>query len=139
MMRKLWINREYWPEVTDVPHFVVKLDYEGHAYACDDIYFDNFDNMLAELEGLQRDRRGRILLDGGFRFKAVIEIDVRGGLGIGFWVETDAAFPGKMRLEGTFNVDGECSGQVLNRLIGLFRDGEAFSLGGDFCASPAMD
>lgn len=128
MMRKLWISRAYWPEVTEVPHFVVKLDYAGYPYVCDDIYIDSFDNILAELEGLQRDRRGRILLDGGFRFKSVIEIDERGGLVIGFWVESGAEFPGKMRLEGTFNVDGEWAGQVLNQLIALFRDGEEFSL-----------
>jgi hypothetical protein len=127
-MRKLWIGREYWPEVTDAPRFVVKLDYEGYACACDDIYFDSLDSMLAELEEMQRNRQGRVLLDGGFRFKAVIEIDARGGLVISFWVETGAAFPGKMRLEGAFNVDGEYCTQVLAQWIRLFRDGEDFSL-----------
>jgi hypothetical protein len=28
MSNRLHIKREYWPEVTDLPHFIVELDYE---------------------------------------------------------------------------------------------------------------
>ncbi len=41
MKNTLSIKREYWPEVTDMPHFIVKLYYEGCKTEVDDIYFDN--------------------------------------------------------------------------------------------------
>ncbi|HHJ40559.1 MAG: hypothetical protein AXA67_10200 [Methylothermaceae bacteria B42] len=73
MKNTLRINREYWPEVTDTPHFIVKLNYEGCKIEFDDIYFDKMDEIISQLEILNKKRTGSVELQGGFRFNTVIE------------------------------------------------------------------
>lgn len=123
MAARLAIRREYWSDVTEIPHFVVDLAYAGCRVVHEDIYIDDIDDVIAGLEVLQRDRSGQVVLDGGSRFVATVGMTGTGGVRLGFRTESAATFPGRLRLEGYFSRSGEYAGQVLDSLIGLFRDG----------------
>ena len=128
MKNSLRIKREQWPDVTDTPHFIVTLNYQGYAYSCDDIYFDDLHNTILKLQTLAQERKGSVELDGGFRFKLLIASTSSGSLELTFKVESGAEFPGQLRLEGHFPVDGENTGHVIEALVKLFRDGKEFAL-----------
>ncbi|KXJ39776.1 MAG: hypothetical protein AXA67_11990 [Methylothermaceae bacteria B42] len=126
MKNTLSIKKEYWPEVTDTPHFIVKLNYEGCKIEVDDIYFDKLDEIIVRLETLNKERTGSVELQGGFRFNAVIEVKETGACQFIFATESSGEFPGKLHLEGIFSINGEDSGLFINSLIKLFRDGKEF-------------
>ena len=121
------IKREYWPEVTNAPHFIVELRYEGCNINYDDIYFDNLNNIINKLEALEKSRKGRVTLDGGHRFAATLEAAVTGGITIYFQAESfPPTFPGKLKLKGYFAVEGEYTSKIIKDLIKLFKDGKEF-------------
>ena len=126
MHNSLRITREYWPEVTDAPHFVVNLKYEGCNIVFDDIYFDKLDECIVQLEALYEERKGSVEIRGGFRFNAVIEAKSTGGIQFLISTESSSEFPGKLRLEGVFSIAGENAGLFIKSLIKLLRDGEEF-------------
>ena len=128
MKNTLSIKREYWPEVTDTPHFIVKLDYEGCKIKADDIYFDKLDEIVINLETLNKKRTGSVALQGGFRFNAVIEAKETGACQFSFTTESSGEFPGKLNLKGCFSIDGEDLSLFIDSLIELFRDGTEFSI-----------
>ncbi|WP_419590940.1 hypothetical protein, partial [Thiolapillus sp.] len=68
MIHSLRISRELWPEVTSRPHFIMDLDYEGCRISWDDIYFAVEDEMVDRLREMRIGRKGKVALDGGFRF-----------------------------------------------------------------------
>lgn len=126
MINTLSIKRGYWPEVTDTPHFVVKLQYQGCQIEFDDIYFDKINEVVVQLETLYEERKGIVELHGGFRFNAVVEAKERGALQFRFSTESSGGFPGRLRLEGFFLIDGENSALFIRSLIDLFRGGKEF-------------
>jgi hypothetical protein len=126
MENRLRIKRETWPEVTEIPHFVVELIYEDHSYMCDDIYFGDLNDLILQLKALKKKRKGTVEIDGGFRFKVVIKTTSSGGISLNFKVESDSGFPGKMILEGSFPVEGENTEDILMALIKLLREGKEF-------------
>jgi len=125
---RLEIRKEYYPEVTQRPHFVVTLLYEGCVLSFEDIYFDFCDDLAGRLEQLESSRQGKVRLDGGFRFSMEVEVLPRGAIQLSFQVESDATFPGNLKLQGYFHKGGEYAAEVLNALIRLFRDGDEFIL-----------
>jgi hypothetical protein len=126
MNNQLKIEKEYWPDVTNEPHFIVNLTYEGCTLTFDDIYFDKCDDLLHRLEQLEHDRKGKLKIDGGFRFSASVEILSRGDIKLTFNTESEASFPGKLRLEGYFHGSGEYTSKILTSLINLFKNGSEF-------------
>ena len=126
MRNTLSIRKEYWPEVTDTPHFVIKLQYEGCKIEFDDIYFDKLEDILVQIEMLDKERKGIVELNGGFRFNAVIEPKETGSLQFNFSVESSGGFHGKLHLEGVFLIAGEDSCLFIRSLIDLFRYGKHF-------------
>ena len=126
MKNRLSIKREYWPEVTDTPHFVVNLIYEGCNVSYDDIYFDDINEAIALLESLERDRKGVVYLQGGCRFSAIIAVSATGAIQFNFITESLAEFPGKRRIEGCFSISGEDVSVFLKSLVDLFTNGKEF-------------
>lgn len=126
MKNSLTIKSEKWPEVTETPHYIVEAIYEGSSYIHSDIYFDDINKIIVKLKSLEQDRKGRIELDGGFRFKLMIEARTLGGCKVSFRYESDDAFPGKLVLDGHFSIEGEYTASMLNMLIKLFTDGKEF-------------
>ncbi len=125
MKNKLNIKREYWPEVTSTPHFIVEIMYEGCNIIYDDIYFDNLDQIVPDLEVLEKTRKGSVNLDGGNRFIATLEATTTGGITINFQTESfPPLFPGELKLKGYFSIDGEYTSKVLGDLGKLFKDGK---------------
>jgi hypothetical protein len=76
------------------------------------------------VQQLEQDRKGKLKLDGGFRFSASVEILPRGDIKLTFNTESEASFPGKLRLEGYFHSNGEYTSKILSSLIKLFKDGK---------------
>ena len=128
MRNYLHIKRELWPEVTDRPHFYIELNYQGIDYSCEDIYFDDLPDTILKLQTLEQTRKGRVELDGGFRFKLVIETTSIGGVILNFKTESGAEFPGRLIIEGHFSIAGENAGHIIEELVKLFRDGKEFIL-----------
>jgi len=128
MKNTLHIKSEYWPDVTEIPHFIVDLHYERLVYRCDDIYFDNLGGIVPKLLELERTRKGRVIMHGGFRFQLIVQVMPTGGVDLNFRTESDAMFPGKCIIEGCFSVDGEHAATTIGALIGLFNDGDDFVL-----------
>ena len=128
MRNSLKISREFWPEVTDEPHFIVRLNYAGCRIEYDDIYFQALDETLVDLEAMLESRRGAVVLQGGFRFNAVVESTATGAVRFGFTAESSGDFPGKLHLEGYFFIDGENASAFLQSMIDLFRNGTALTL-----------
>jgi hypothetical protein len=126
MKNSLRIKSEKWPEVTDKSHYIVELNYEGYSYSFDDIYFDDLNNIIFKLKTLEKERKGTVQLDGGFRFKVAIKSTAPGGIVLNFKVESGAEFPGKLTLEGHFPVEGGNTAIVIGRLVKLFSDGNEF-------------
>jgi hypothetical protein len=126
MKNSLRIKSSKWPEVTDKPHYTVEINYEGHSYSFDDIYFDDLKNILFNLKILEKERKGVVELDGGFRFKVAIKSTTSGGIILNFKAESGAEFPGKLTLEGHFSVEGENTANVIGALVKLFSDGNEF-------------
>ena len=126
MKNTLRIRSEHWPDVTETPHYIVELHYEGSAYECDDIYFDNLSDMARQLLALEKSRKGQVLLHGGFRFQMTAKATPSGGIDLNFRTESDATFPGKCIIEGCFSVDGENTATVISALTRLFEDGDEF-------------
>lgn len=126
MKNCLRIKSEKWPEVTEVPHYIVELNYEGYSFVYDDIYFDDVNNLILKLQALEKERKGSVDLDGGFRFKVAIESKTLGGIVLNFRAESDTEFPGKIIMEGYFPVEGENAGNVIGALIKLISDGKEF-------------
>jgi len=129
MKNELNIIREYWPEVTSIPHFIVEILYEGCKIIYDDIYFDNVDKIVPKLEALEKTRKGSVNLDGGNRFIAKLEATTTGGITINFQTESfPPIFPGELKLKGYFSIDGEYTSKVLGDLSKLFKDGKKFHI-----------
>lgn len=128
MKNRIHINREYWPEVTTMPHFIVDIGYEGCRLSYDDIYFDKVEEAIPLLQKLERERRGAVTLDGGHRFKLTAEAASTGGMRLKFAASSSGAFPGRLELEGYFMIDGEYTAAVLGALIALLRDGKEFTI-----------
>lgn len=126
MTNKLSIRREYWPEVTDTPHFIVNLIYEGCNITHDDIYFNDINELIILMEALERDRKGVVNLQGGYRFNAIIESTLTGGMKFHFIAKSSSEFPGKLILEGCFSISGEAASEFLTGLIGLLKNGQEF-------------
>ena len=128
MKNHLRIKSERWPEVTDVPDYIVEINYEGISCVHGDIYFDDKEVLVSKLRALENDRKGSVELDGGVRFKILAKAKTVGGITLSFRHESDATFPGKLVLEGYFSVDGENTAQVVEELIGLLTDGNKFAI-----------
>ncbi len=128
MQYTLKIQRAYWPEVTDTPHFSIELQYGNCHQVFDDIYFDKIDDIIEPLENLLIRRKGRVELSGGFRFGARVEATSSGALRLGFSTESSGIFPGRLRLDGEFLIDGEHAEEVIASLLDLFRQGDDFFL-----------
>ncbi len=128
MKNSLELSREFWPEVTDMPHFIVRLNYAGCRIEYDDIYFQALHEVVVRLEEMLESRRGAVALQGGFRFDAVVESTATGALRFGFTTESSGGFPGKLRLEGYFSIDGEDASAFIQSLIDLFRSGKKLVL-----------
>lgn len=128
MRKSLEIRRAFWPEVTDVPHFIVRLNYEGCSIEYDDIYFQALDEVVVRLEEMLESRKGAVALQGGFRFDAVVESTATGGIRFGFTAKSSDDFPGRLHLEGDFSIDGEHASAFLQSLIDLFRSGKELIL-----------
>ena len=126
MKNTLHIKSEYWPDVTETPHFIVNLHYERLVYGCDDIYFDNLSGIVPELLELERTRKGQVILHGGFRFQMIVQATPSGGIDLNFRTESDATFPGKCVIEGSFSVDGEHTATIIGALTRLFDDCDEF-------------
>ena len=126
MKNSLSIKSENWPEVTEKPHYIVEAIYEGFSYVHSDIYFDDVNKIITELKSLEQNRKGRIELDGGFRFKLIIEAGTLGGCLVKFRYESDEAFPGKLILDGRFPIEGEYTASMVDMLFKLFTDGNEF-------------
>ena len=129
-VRTLHISRESWPELTTRPHFVVDLDYAGCRIDWDDIYWDAQEQLPARLRALREARRGKVVLDGGFRFALTVEMRATGGVLLKFRTESGMEFPGKRVLEGFFEVDGEYTDAVLSGLLALLEKGHSFTISG---------
>ncbi|WP_419638144.1 hypothetical protein [Thiolapillus sp.] len=130
MIHSLRISRELWPEVTSRPHFIMDLDYEGCRISWDDIYFAVEDEMVDRLREMRIGRKGKVALDGGFRFLLTVEMQATGGVTLGFRTESGAEFPGKRILEGFFEVGGEYTDALLGGLVDLIDKGRPFSIAG---------
>lgn len=129
MTNQLIIKRGYWPDVTEMPHFIVSLVYEGCTMTHDDLYFDDIDNVVAKLEALERKRKGKVLVDGGETFIISVEATSTGGINLKFkTTSAEPIFPGKLSLEGYFEVDGEYASNNIRSLIKLFQDGKEYSI-----------
>ena len=128
MSNSISISREYWPEVTDEPHFIISIDYEGCCIKFDDIYFKGLDDVITRLEALKDERKGGVTLNGGFRFNASIEPTHSGAIQFKFFTESSADFPGRLCLEGYSVIPGEDATRFTGSLIRLFRDGKALNL-----------
>jgi hypothetical protein len=126
MKNRLHIKYEKWPEVTETPHYIVEIKYEGLSYVHSDIYFDDVNEIISKLKSLEKDRKGKVELDGGFRFKLIIEARTSGGCIVKFRYTSDGAFPGKLMLEGYFTIEGEYTAPMVDMLIKLFTDGKEF-------------
>jgi hypothetical protein len=126
MKNSLCIKYEKWPEVTETPHYIVEIKYEGLSYFHSDIYFDDVNKIISKLKSLENNRKGTIELDGGFRFKLIIEARTRGGCIVSFRYASDEAFPGKLMLDGRFTIEGEYTASLVDMLIKLFTDGKEF-------------
>lgn len=125
MTNRLSIRREYWPDVTETPHYIVELKYEGCSVSHDDIYI-GVDDALIQLETLEATRKGDVKLDGGSRFRCTVAATSSGGLQVNFGITQGPGFPGKLAIDGYFAVDGEFAGSTIRSLIGLFRHGTDF-------------
>jgi len=123
-MNRLHIASERWTDVTEVPHYVVNLHYEGCVLTHDDIYFDD---LAGQLKLLEKTRKGHVVLDGGYRFNCNVEATPSGGLDLKFAAMSGANFPGELTLKGKFSISGESTAHVLKSLIGLFQDGAEFA------------
>jgi len=129
MKNKLNIKREYWPEVTSIPHFVVEIMYEGCNIIYDDIYFDDLDKIVPNLELLEKNRKGSVILGGGHRFVASLEATATGGITINFQTESfPPIFPGELKLKGYFSIEGEHTSKILGDLIQLFKGGKELNI-----------
>ena len=126
MKNTLRIKCKYEPDVTETPHFVVGLHYERLVYECDDIYFDNLSGIVPELRELERTRKGQVILHGGFRFQMLVQALPSGGIDLNFKTESDATFPGKCIIEGSFSIDGERTAPIIVALTRLFDDCDEF-------------
>ncbi len=126
MSKSLHIKREFWPDVTDRPHFVVSINYEGCFLKLDDIYFDNELVLVSDLQQLEETRSGQVILDGGFRFSLLMEATPTGGLSLRVKASSDITFPGRLDLEGYFQIAGEYTAGTVNSLIGLLMNGDEF-------------
>ncbi|TGD70715.1 hypothetical protein E4634_20830 [Mangrovimicrobium sediminis] len=128
MSNSVLIKREMWPDVTDVPHFIVSLDYEGCSFHHDDIYFDEISEIVADLVRLNNSRKGEVKLNGGSRFSACIKAKMNGAIDILLHAESAASFPGKLSLEGVLQVEGENASSCISSLISLFEEGTPFAI-----------
>ncbi|WP_339134774.1 MAG: hypothetical protein WGN25_16250 [Candidatus Electrothrix sp. GW3-4] len=129
MKNTLKIKREYWPEITNEPHFIVELIYEGCNISYDDIYFSDLNNIIDKLDTLEKNRKGSVKLDGGHRFVAILEATATGGITIHFQAESfPPIFPGELKLKGYFIVEGEYTPIICGDLIKLFKEGKEFHI-----------
>jgi hypothetical protein len=126
MKNSLRIKSEKWPEVTNIPHYIVEINYEGFSYVHSDIYFDNRESIVSKLNDLELNRKGNVEINGGFRFKIITEAKKLGGIVLNFRCESDETFPGNFVLEGYFSVEGENTASVVSALINLLSDGNEF-------------
>ena len=131
-MNHLSLRREYYEGVSNLPHFLVGIDYEGCQICFDDIYFDEPSALARELQILERCRNGQVALDGGSRFRLTVSVERGGELLCRFRAEPND-FPGKLQLEGFFSIDGEFTGMALHALIRLLSEGCPLTLHAGFC------
>lgn len=127
--KSLTIRRETCESVTTLPHFPVVISYFGHHVAFDDIYLDDPERFLRELQALQRNREGEVRFDGGPRIRIRFRCDSRGGVLIAFRTEQcQPEFSGRCVLEGSFDVAGEHVAELVRSFETLIRDGIPVSL-----------
>ncbi|WP_419616975.1 hypothetical protein [Thiolapillus sp.] len=86
--------------------------------------------MVDRLREMRIGRKGKVALDGGFRFLLTVEMQATGGVTLGFRTESGAEFPGKRILEGFFEVGGEYTDALLGGLVDLIDKGRPFSIAG---------
>lgn len=124
---RLTITSSVYAGVTELPHFPVVIDYEGCHLEIEDIYFDNIEILSEQLERLEKTRKGEIIFDGGSRFGLQAIANVHGGITICFRA-APVNFPGKLILEGCFQIDGEHAAQTVRELRRLFSKGEPLAI-----------
>ena len=101
--KSLIIGRNVYEDVTETAHFPVQLSYAGHRVELEDVYFDDPENFISQLQSLEPTRKGEVLLDGGFRIKFRFRATPGGGIIITFRAEeSEPSFPGRYFLEGSF-------------------------------------
>ncbi|MBN2396670.1 MAG: hypothetical protein JXC36_09470, partial [Candidatus Atribacteria bacterium] len=127
MKNKMTIKREFYQDVTSTPHFITQINYEGCYIEHDDIYFDNLNNIDAELDTFNKTRIKSIIIDGGQRFRLTI-IPTNNG-GIKLKCNSDKInLPGKISLEGFFSIDGENVNEFIQKIKALIKDGKELNI-----------
>jgi hypothetical protein len=135
--RSITIKREIYEDVTDTPHFPIKVSFAGHEISFDDIYFDRLREIPAALRALEATRKGKVVLDGGFRVKICLEALSTGGISVSFRTEqSEGFFPGRCVLEGSIGIDGERVAEVIRSLERLFSDGIPVIIQQTRCSEP---
>ena len=113
-----------------MPHFDIELVYEGCRINLQEIYFSQQDELAVQLRHMLRDRTGKVMLDGGFQFVLMVEMQATGRVMLRFRTESGIEFPGKRIVEGLFEVEGEYADSLLRSLVNLIDKGRVFILEG---------
>ena len=116
-------------EVANAPHYEVLVEYQGIRVEFEDIYFDTQQELKERLDWFANNRNNSIKLDGGLRFQIELIGKWNGALDIKFALEkSPPSFPGKLALEGMFEIEGEMVNDVIVSLQELFFEGKEFQL-----------
>ncbi|QWV92154.1 hypothetical protein KP004_13085 [Geomonas oryzisoli] len=130
--KSLRISKVSYLDVTSTPHFPVEVSYCGISVSFEDIYFDKPDDFLARLKVLEVTRKGEALLDGGLRIKFLFKMTSHGGMKISFTLnDWEPSFPGRLTIEGHFEIEGEFLSQFVLSFEKLIKDGVPFCIAHD--------
>jgi hypothetical protein len=127
MKNEIIIKRDFYQDVTNSPHFITKVSYEGCYIEHDDIYFSDLGLIEHELVTFEKTRKNSITIDGGQRFRLTIIPTSNGGMKLKCNSEK-SNLPGQISLEGIFNMDGEYVNEFIRNFRALIKDGRDLNI-----------
>jgi hypothetical protein len=135
--KSILIKRARYEDVSDTPHFPIELSFAGHEISFEDIYFERLHEIPEALRTLEATRKGKVVLDGGFRVKISLEATSTGAITVSFRTEQcKPFFPGRCVLEGAIGIGGERVREVIRSLERLFSDGVPVIIQQTRCSEP---
>jgi hypothetical protein len=138
--KSISIKRARYQDVTDTPHFPIELSFAGHEISFEDIYFERLHEIPEALRALEATRKGKVVLDGGFRVKISLEATSTGAITVSFRTEQcEPLFPGRCVLEGSIGIEGERVTETIRSLERLFSDGLPAIIQQARCSEPGDD